>query len=654
MKLRFALLGWVLGVTAFLQAQDSVFTYQGRLLEGGQPADGDYVFEFQLYADESGDTAWGDPVVVGPVAVSNGLFTALVDLGSAVAEGSATWLGLQVRTNQADASYVTLSPRQPLTAVPRALSAQRADSATLAASVAAASVTGEAVAPGSLQAVHLAANEVVKSLNGLRDDVVLQAGLQTAITPSGSSLTIHNLGWGLAGNAGTDPATDYLGTTDSAPLEFRVNNRRVLRLATSETNGLVNVIAGYPDNGVAEGIFGVTISGGGNGYGGAHSVEAGGATIGGGMQHRIGVNAAHSVIGGGVDNSIGEMADQSVIAGGGAQSIQEQAARSTISGGSHNTIGTYGYYSTIGGGWTNTILAHYATIAGGVENTLGVGAQYASIGGGSSNRVEGSTTAAIAGGAYHHILSDSRRSTISGGAWNRVEQFSPHASIGGGLGNVVGPNAEGAVVPGGISNRVDGAYGLAAGRLAHAAHRGAWVWADALPWVFPSAADNEVALRATGGVRMVTAVDKVGLPTAGVSLPAGSGSWESLSDRAAKADFEPVDPAWVLEQVAQLPVERWRYRAEADAVRHVGPTAQDFHSAFGLGSSDRTIAAVDADGVALAAIQALYRLVQEQQAEIRLLRDELEAMPTRRRSPRPDAGRSMDPDGGQTPEPQTP
>jgi hypothetical protein len=52
-------------------------------------------------------------------------------------------------------------------------------------------------------------------------------------------------------------------------------------------------------------------------------------------------------------------------------------------------------------------------------------------------------------------------------------------------------------------------------------------------------------------------------------------------------------------------------------VRHLGPTAQDFYEVFGLGDDDKYISTVDADGVALAAIQALYELAKEKEAEIR-------------------------------------
>ncbi|HHN93824.1 MAG TPA: hypothetical protein ENK17_03570, partial [Anaerolineae bacterium] len=87
-------------------------------------------------------------------------------------------------------------------------------------------------------------------------------------------------------------------------------------------------------------------------------------------------------------------------------------------------------------------------------------------------------------------------------------------------------------------------------------------------------------------------------------------------------NFEPVDPQAVLEQVAQLPITTWNYRAEDDSVRHLGPVAQDFYAAFGLGADDTHIAPLDASGVALAAVQGLYQRVQALEAENRALREE--------------------------------
>ena len=102
------------------------------------------------------------------------------------------------------------------------------------------------------------------------------------------------------------------------------------------------------------------------------------------------------------------------------------------------------------------------------------------------------------------------------------------------------------------------------------------------------------------------------------------GVWTNNSDRDSKTAVQPIDARSVLDEVSRLPISSWQYIADRGTVRHIGPMAQDFHAAFGLGPSDgRSIATVDADGVALAAIQALNAIVREQQAELRSLKAEL-------------------------------
>lgn len=85
--------------------------------------------------------------------------------------------------------------------------------------------------------------------------------------------------------------------------------------------------------------------------------------------------------------------------------------------------------------------------------------------------------------------------------------------------------------------------------------------------------------------------------------------FNNVSDRNAKHDFQAVDSAQVLDRVRRLPISEWSYRG--DATRHIGPTAQDFHASFGVGVDDRTISTIDAQGVALAAIQAMAAQQQE-------------------------------------------
>jgi hypothetical protein len=126
------MIGWLcciliaLGATGSLHAQGTAFTYQGRLNNGGNPASGNYDLTFALY----GSTNQAGPVIAGPitnsaVAVTNGLFTTLLNFGSGVFAGNNYWLGVGVRTN-GGTTFTPLLPFQPLTPTPYAIFANTA------------------------------------------------------------------------------------------------------------------------------------------------------------------------------------------------------------------------------------------------------------------------------------------------------------------------------------------------------------------------------------------------------------------------------------------------------------------------------------------------------------------------------------------------
>jgi hypothetical protein len=91
-----------------------------------------------------------------------------------------------------------------------------------------------------------------------------------------------------------------------------------------------------------------------------------------------------------------------------------------------------------------------------------------------------------------------------------------------------------------------------------------------------------------------------------------------VSDVNLKQNFASVDSRRVLELLASLPVSEWSYNSSPD-VRHIGPMAQDFMTTFGLGNDPTRINTVDASGVSIAAMQGLYQLATEQQAQIEAL-----------------------------------
>ena len=101
-----------------------------------------------------------------------------------------------------------------------------------------------------------------------------------------------------------------------------------------------------------------------------------------------------------------------------------------------------------------------------------------------------------------------------------------------------------------------------------------------------------------------------------------NGTFVSASDRNVKQDFAEVNSRTVLEKVAQLPIQTWAYKNDPNT-KHLGPVAQDFYAAFNVGPDDKHIATVDESGVALAAIQGLNQKVEEKEARITALENEL-------------------------------
>ncbi|MEE8170742.1 MAG: tail fiber domain-containing protein, partial [Phycisphaerae bacterium] len=200
------------------------------------------------------------------------------------------------------------------------------------------------------------------------------------------------------------------------------------------------------------------------------------------------------------------------------------------------------------------------------------------------------------------------------------------ATIGGGAGNMA--LGELATVPGGALNEAEGLTSFAAGRRAKANHDGAFVWGDSIDADVSSFGNDTFSIRASGGTRFYSSSD----PNKGVKLLANDSQWLSLSDRNAKENFEKVDSREILERLAAMPIETWTYRGQDDSIRHIGPMAQDFHAAFGVGPDDKHIGTMDADGVALAAIQGLLHVVRDKEKEIAALQartGDLEARLTR-------------------------
>jgi len=166
----------------------------------------------------------------------------------------------------------------------------------------------------------------------------------------------------------------------------------------------------------------------------------------------------------------------------------------------------------------------------------------------------------------------------------------------------------------------DADYSMAFGyRASTNGHTGAKVFGDASTTdSIEAVANNEFAVRAAGGIRMRSNATL----TNGCNIAAGGTTWVCSSSRLLKNHFAEVDLEDVLRRISQVPLNTWNVIDEVSQARHMGPFAEDFHAAFGLGDDERAIGLQDMDGVNFAGIKALEARTTTQAGQIRALQAE--------------------------------
>lgn len=320
-----------------LYAQNTAFTYQGRLTDGGTPANGTYDLKFAIYDASTGSNAVTEVLPAATTPVSNGLFTAMLDFSPGMFTGSNRWLEIAVRVSggSSSAPFTTLEPRHMISPAPQALYAETARSAL---TVPAGNITG------TLLPIQLPPDLVTNGASGVT--------LSGSFAGDGAGLTNLNLeavagatnSWLLGGNT-TTPGQN-LGSLNNQPVEIVANGQRVLRLEST-----LNIIGGSAANSMNLGAVSSVIGGGE-----MHLISSDLSVIGGGWANLIKSNSANSVIGGGEYNQ-----------------IRENAGFSVISGGGGNIVAAAGQYATIPGGAANSAAGKYSLAAGNRAKALHVG-----------------------------------------------------------------------------------------------------------------------------------------------------------------------------------------------------------------------------------------------------------------------------------------
>jgi hypothetical protein len=597
MKQGFALPVCVLSALLIISAATSAnaavpgtINYQGRLTNpaGVNVPDGNYSVRFTLYdAASAGTSIWAETL---SVAVSSGLFS--VGLGNVHAitatlfSSPDRWLGIAV------AADPELTPRTKFATVAYAFAVDPAGGAFLP--LAGGTMTGPITSTGEPAITMGKGNFGGSNVN---------SGSSAFVAGSFNSAT-GNLSSVAGGQA--NHADDYY-----------------------------TFIGGGYNNG-AVGRYAAICGGRSNAAGHTANDEA--SFVGGGYDNQGW--SKYSAVAGGYSNIAQGVS--SFIGGGDGNWTFDSSG--TISGGYRNWL--LGKFGAIGGGQYDTLAGVWSTISGGFDNKAGLelADTAISIGGGSSN-VASAPNSTIAGGLRN--TASGLQCTIAGGRDNvasgmqavigggeRDTASNQWTTVAGGAHNVA--NGFASMVPGGSDNIAGGNRSFAAGLGAHATHDGSFIWADDTPASYLSDRARQTKFRAGGGVKFdINQSSWIDLYSDGlgrlITVSNGAylsfgGTWTNSSSRTLKENFQPVDGRRILEKLEEMPILEWNYKAEPQSTRHIGPTAQDFYSAFGLGGDTLSISTVDPSGIALAAVKELNNQNKElrtQNAELRKQLDEL-------------------------------
>jgi hypothetical protein len=575
-------------------AQGTAFTYQGQLLFNGSPANGNYDFKMQVYDADTGGNVIVGPITNTAVAVSNGLFTMLVDFGPGAFLGGSNWLHLLVQTNGGN-NFVSLLPRQQLTPAPYAIFANM--SSNLSGTVSAAQLNGP-----------LGNSQLANSSVTINAGTGLGGGGAVAL---GDSTTLHNTGvLSVSGNADITASTAGGAVTlgDSA-----TNADTVSTIVKRDGSG--NFSAGSI---TLDGNLNLPVSSNGLGviYSGPYT-----------LLHTTGTQSTF----------LGQLAGNLTESNNGNTGIGTYALFSISAAGQNTAVGAYALYADTNGSFNTACgnLALQNNLGGSYNTGTGAGALQHNLGG-SSN------TAAGAGALY---LNTSGSNNTANGVQALRDNTSGSYNTANGLNalynNTLGyyNTANGYLA---LYSNTNGSANTANSQGAlYSNTSGSDNTAEGVNALYNNTIGNgNTALGYLAGY-YITGTNNIDIGNYGESGETGiirlgdpnfqtttylagnvyATSFNPTSDRNAKENFQPVDNQAVLAKVASLPVTQWNFKTESRDVQHIGPMAQDFQAAFQLSADDKHISVVDEGGVALAAIQGLNQKLDEKDAEIQELRE---------------------------------
>lgn len=613
----------------------SAVSVQGVLSVNAEPADGVFDLRITPYPDRLVGTALAPPEELDNVLIVRGAFTTKVDFGRTLFLGDAIFFEIAIRAGNSSGAYEVLNPRQELTAAPYALKPAAASVTDL--ELATDAVGSTQIADGSVLAAELGDNAVssIKIADGAVATPKLQDGAVTSPKLGAGAVTTAKLGDAAVtgiklGNASVDANKLADGSVLTARLaDNAVSNAKLAPNAVDSGRIADGSVAAID---LAAGVVGPpawnlagNAASAGQFLGTTNALPLDlradvGVTINGAR-----FNNSTELTVRGSPGPVEPNADLALWPRGGT-AFFNLGAVGTDPGSSHLGISAVG---------TTPFTGYLQRLRLGYDGSLFVGATPSTPTAGSFLFTDGSSATAFNNSATNQFMVRA----ASGVGINRTPQSSATELT-------VGPDTAGGSIDVviGASGTAHSAVNLTLGTAGTDTSFRIRTDDSGSGNAFLDIVNRNSATVETPILQLISdgtqfrrylslfrgdASGTYFLPQhpihVGISSIPNSGNgahltfggvWTNGSSRTFKRDFLPVNADAVLERLLAMPVQQWRYKG-AETGLHIGPVAEDFKAAFGLGGDERYIGTVDADGVALAAIKGLNQKLERENAALR-------------------------------------
>lgn len=494
-----------------------------------------------------------------------------------------------------------------------------------------------AIANNAVTDPKIAAGQVVKSINTLKDNVTLAAGTNITITPAGNTLTIASSGGAVNAilnqttqQAGANFNISGTGTANilAAGTRFNIGADRVLGApgtlnlfagvgaGGSNTSGDNNAIFGadagkFNSSGHSNSFFGTSA-----GFSNTTAWENSFFGTNSGSSNTIGLENAFFGYASGNFNTLG---GSNAFFGWRAGRSNTTASFNSFFGsnaGSGNTTGDFNAFfgRSSGAGNTTGNLNSFFGARSGESNTTGTDNAFFGTSAGFAN---------TNGNRNSFFGRRSGESNITGVDNSFFGYQSGLNNTDGSSNSFLGRNA-------GINNvsGVDNSFvGYGAGTANTTGFGNTII--GSLADVASSGLTNASAI---GFGAIVSASNKIRLGNSNVTVIEGQVAYTFTSDKNQKENFLPVNGREVLRKIRGFNMTSWNYIGQdPKAFRHYGPMAQDFYAAFGrdaIGSSGSptTINTGDMSGVMLTAIKELSTENEQIKVQNRLQQKQIDQL----------------------------